>query len=185
MPAKAWCQSLQGWLNGRYREQAQLPQFFRVFARSACHRQSPVGAGLPAKAWCQSLQCWLNGRHREQAQLPQFFGCSQDRHATANPCGSGFAREGVVSVTSRLAERTPSRASSAPTVFRVFGCSQDRHATANPCGSGLAREGVVSVTSRLAERTPSRASSAPTVFRVFGCSQDRHATANPLCVNGH
>ncbi len=134
LPAKAWCQSLQGWLNGRHREQAQLPQFFRVFgcsqdrhatanpcgsglaregvvsvtsrlaeptpsrassaptvfqvfARSACHRQSPVGAGLLAKAWCQSLQGWLNRRHREQAQLPQFrvFGCSQDRHATANP----------------------------------------------------------------------------------------------------
>ncbi|RYM42179.1 hypothetical protein EVS84_13680, partial [Pseudomonas koreensis] len=58
----------------------------------------PVGAGLLAKACCQPMNMQADPPPSGASPLPQWFcGGTRIRWYTRHPCGSGLAREGVLS----------------------------------------------------------------------------------------
>ncbi|BBP56424.1 hypothetical protein PHLH4_00140 [Pseudomonas sp. St316] len=123
----------------RYREQAQLPQFFRI-----CTQTSPA----PQSLWEPSLLAMTPVHSTSMQAAPPLSRASSaptvfpdlytDIASTPIPVGASLLAMTPVHSTSMQAAPPLSRASSAPTVFPDL-CT-DIASTPNPCGSELARD---------------------------------------------
>jgi hypothetical protein len=130
--AKALCQAQRLWMYRRLRWQASSHRYFVVL--QICERRRTLWERA-----CSRKRCV---RHSDCGGVDAFAGkpaptgiSSRSKSVSAaEPCGSGLARESVVSGTAIVEVSTPSLASQLPQVFRR---APNLRAPQNPVGAGL------------------------------------------------
>ena len=114
-------------------------KYRKITAVGSSYRNCHISQAVLREAVCQMSNQGADTPLSRAGSLPQWIGVELEIRFDSEPCGSGLAREGGVSVDINMSDPPLSRASPLP---QWIGVELDIRLYTKTCGSEPARDGV-------------------------------------------